>query len=113
MKSGCAERKHVKNEIKNNKNGGVRKGLINIQNIADNDCVKWSIVRYLHPADYNPKSITNADKCFAKKLDYKDIKFPVKVRDISKIEKKNSIGISPFGYKNRENHPHYVSKKCC
>ena len=47
---------------------------------------------------------TIIQKYFAKKLDYKDI---------YKIEKKNSIGISPFGYKNRENHPNYVSKKCC
>ena len=40
------------------------------------------------------------------------MKFPLKVRDIHKIEKKNSIGISVFGYENKENHPLYVSKKC-
>ena len=27
-----------------------RKGLINIQNIDDNKCFKWSIIRYLNPA---------------------------------------------------------------
>ena len=57
--------------------------------------------------------ITKADKDFSKSLDFKDIKFPVKVRDINKIEKKNSIGISAFGYENKEKHPIYVSKKCC
>ena len=40
-------------------------------------------------------------------------KFPVKIRDIHKIEKKNSISISVFGYENKEKHPIYVSKKCC
>ena len=30
-----------------------RKGLINIQNTDDNECFKWSIVRYLNPADRN------------------------------------------------------------
>ena len=40
------------------------------------------------------------------------MKFPLKVRDIHKIEKKNSIGISVFGYEDKENHPLYVSKKC-
>ena len=49
-------------------------------------------------------------KILPKKFDFKDIKFPVKVRDIHKIEKKNSIGISVFGYKNKEKHPIYVLK---
>ena len=47
------------------------------------------------------------------KLDFKDIKFPVKVRDIHKIEKNNSIGISVFGYGNKEKHPIYASKNRC
>ena len=46
-------------------------------------------------------------------LDFKDIKFPVKIRDIHKIEKKNSISISVCGNENKEKHPIYVSKKCC
>ena len=70
------------------------------------------MVRYLNPADHNPRRITKADKDFAKKLDFKDIKFPVKTRDIHKIEKKNSIGISVFGYENKEKYPVYVSKQC-
>ena len=71
------------------------------------------IVRYLTPANYHPARITKADKGFAKKLDFKDIKVSVKMRDMHKIEKKNSIGISVFGYGNKEKHPIYVSKKCC
>ena len=34
---------------------------------------------------------TKADKDFAEKLDFKDIKFPVTIRDIHKIEKKKRI----------------------
>ena len=34
------------------------------------------------------------------------------MRDIHKIEKKNSISISIYGYENKEKHPIYVSKKC-
>ena len=77
--------------------------MINIQNIDDNKCFKWYIVRYLNPEDRNPARIAKADKEFARKLDFKDIKFPVKFRDIHKIEKKNSIGIIAFGYKDKEN----------
>ena len=56
--------------------------MINIQNIADNQCFKWCLVRYLNLADHHPVRITKSDKDFAKKLDFKDIKYPVKVRDI-------------------------------
>ena len=67
--------------------------------------LKGCTVRYLHPADHNQRRITKADKDFAKKLDFKDKNFQ------SSLE--NSIGISLFGYENKEKHPIYVSKKCC
>ena len=89
-----------------------RKRLNSTQNIAYNECFKWCLVRYLNPANCHPAKIT-----FAKKLDFKDTKFPANVRDIHNIEKKNSIGISVFGYENKEKHPKkhpiYVSKKFC
>ena len=66
----------------------LQKRLINIQNIDDNECFKRCLVRYLNPADRNPARITKADKDFAKELDFKDIQFPFKVRDINKIGKK-------------------------
>ena len=44
-----------------------KKGLINIQNTGDNNCYKWCLVRYLHPADHNPRRITKADQDFVKK----------------------------------------------
>ena len=56
----------------------------------------------LNPADHNPRRITKADKEFAKRLDFKDKTFPAKIRDIHKIEKKNSISISDFGYEDKE-----------
>ena len=34
-----------------------RKGLINIQNIDNNECFKWCLVRYLNPADIDPARI--------------------------------------------------------
>ena len=68
-----------------------RKGLINIQNNIGNECFKWWLVRYLNPAYCNSARITKADKDFAKRLDFKGIKFPVKLRDIHKIEKKKIL----------------------
>ena len=75
-----------------------RKILVNIENIDDNGYFKWYLVRYLHPVNYNLKRIIKADNDFAKKLGFKEIKFPVKVRDIHKIQRKNSICPSVFGY---------------
>ena len=37
------------------------KGLINIQNIDDNQCYKWCLFRCLNPADHHPAKITKAD----------------------------------------------------
>ena len=74
--------------------------MINIQNIEGNEFFKWSLAKYLNPAEGNRVRITKAGKEFTKKLDIKDIKFPVKVRDIHKIEKINYVGISVLGYGN-------------
>ena len=57
----------------------------------------------MHPADHNPTRIRKVDKDFARELDFKDIKFPVKIGNIHKIGKNNCIGFSVFGYENKEN----------
>ena len=62
--------------------GHPRKGLIIIQNTDYIEWSKWCLVRYLNPADHNPKRITKSNKDFAKTLDFKDIKSPVKIRNI-------------------------------
>ena len=85
-----------------------KKGLINIENTDDNECFKWSTVRYLNLADRNTARIKKTDKEFAKKLDFKNINFPVKIRDHQRIEKNNFIDISVFGYENKEKHPIYL-----
>ena len=59
----------------------------------------------------SPARITKADKDFAKELSFKDLKFPVKIRNIYKIQKKNSISIRVFGYENKEKNQIHESKK--
>ena len=61
------------------------------------------MVRFLHPADYNPRRITKDGKDFAKGLDFKDIKFPVKSRDMHKIEKIILLVLVFLVMKNRKN----------
>ena len=41
----------------------------------------------MNSVDKNPARIIKIDKHFARKLEFKDMKFPVKIRDIHKVEK--------------------------
>ena len=68
---------------------------------------KVVLVRCLHPA-----RIRKIDEIVADELDFEDIKFPVKIKYIHKIEKQNYIGIIVLGYGNNNKHPIYISKKC-
>ena len=76
----------------------------------NNERLKGSLVRYLHPTDHHPARITKGDKDFSKRLHFKDIKFSGKFTDTHKVEKKNSIRISVFGYENKVKYAIYVSK---
>ena len=49
----------------------------------------WKVFsQIVNPVDHHSARIRKMDKDTTKKLDFKDIKFLSKVRDISKIEKK-------------------------
>ena len=69
---------------------------------------KWCLFRY---SNDHVAQITKADKDLTKRFDFKGINFPVKIRHIDKIEKKNSGGISVFGFKYKEKYPFYVPKQ--
>ena len=77
--------------------------MINVQNTDYNECFKWCLVRYLNTAEHNTRKITKTDKCFKKRLDFKDVTFPAITRDIHKIGRKKFIGISIFGMKINKN----------
>ena len=64
-----------------------KKSLINIRNTDVNECFKCWFFRYLHPADHHPARIRKVDKYFAKELDFKDIKFPVKIKIFLRLKK--------------------------
>ena len=90
-----------------------RTGLIDIENIDDNECSKWNIVRYLNLTDHHPRRITKSDKDFAKKHDFKDIKFPVKTRDIHKLKKRITSALVFLDMKIKKNIQSMHQKKCC
>ena len=54
--------------------------------------------------------IRKIEKLFEDELDVEDIKCPVKIKDIHKIEINNSIGISVFVYESKGKYSLYVSR---
>ena len=86
------------------------KGLINIKNI-DNECFRWCHIRYLNPQNKDPQRIKKCDKAYINKLDYTEVDFPVNIKQINKIEKKNNIRINLFGYEDKKPYPLYISKE--
>ena len=82
--------------------------MINIHNFYDNQCFKWCLMRYLHPADHHLARISKVDIMFEKESDFTGKKFPVK-KILTKL-KKNCISIIVFGYENREKCLLYVPK---
>ena len=76
--------------------------MINIQNFDDNECLKWCLVRYVHPEDHRPEKIREIIKLFGD-----DLGIEVNIKYIPKFKKK-SIGVSVFGYEDKEKHPIYV-----
>ena len=64
-----------------------KKALLNVKN-KDNKCFLWCVLRYLHPKGKNAELLTDL-KQKENSLNTKGIKFPVRVKDISKFESLN------------------------
>ena len=74
-----------------------KKAIINMQN-DDDQCFKWATARALNPVDKNPERITKILKMQAEKLNWNDVEFPMKVKDIRKFEKANEINVNVYSY---------------
>ena len=64
-----------------------KKAIINMEN-EDNKCFLWSILRYLHPREKHSPRINDLKK-YENDLNFKEINFPVTVKDITKFENQN------------------------
>ena len=80
------------------------KRIINIQNIDDNECFKWSIVKTLNLTGHNPRRITKADKNFAKNLDFKETQsFSAKLEIHKKLKKRIPLTLVFSVFKIKQN----------
>ena len=91
-----------------------KNAIINIKN-EDDKCFLWSILRYLHPKEIHGERLTDLIK-YENDLNFKEINFPVKVRDITKFENNNPDlpGINVFSVNdNNKIYPLRISQKDC
>ena len=54
-------------------------------------------MKYFNPINKDAAEIRSFNEKFAKQLNFKDVKFPVHIKDYGKTKKQNSISISVFG----------------
>ena len=91
-----------------------KNAIINIKN-EDDKCFLWSILRYLHPKEIHGERLTDLIK-YENDLNFKEINFPVKVKDITKFENNNLDlpGINVFSVNdNNKIYPLRINKKDC
>ena len=70
--------------------------VIHIKNEKDNKCFLWCILAKLYPANNNKQRISNY-KPYEDKINMKGIEYPVRIKDIPKVEKQNSnLSINVF-----------------
>ncbi|PAA77928.1 hypothetical protein BOX15_Mlig019720g4 [Macrostomum lignano] len=70
--------------------------LVNVKNTTDNRCFLWSILAKLHPVKEHRYRVGKYTQ-YINEINLGDVEFPVDIRDISEIEKLNSLHINVFG----------------
>ena len=111
-------------DYKPNKGGGSyiplpefiqeKNAIINIKN-KDDKCFLWSVLRHIHPVQKNGERISDLKK-YENDLNFKQIKFPVQVKDITKFENQNPglPGINVFSVDdNNKVYPFRTNQKDC
>ena len=81
-----------------------KKAIINMKN-DDNECFKWCIARALNPVEKNAERITKILRLQTEKLNWKDMKFPMDLKQINDFERLNNVCVNVFGYEKNEVYP--------
>ena len=86
--------------------------IINVKNLKDNKCFTWSILAKFYPVNDHKERVTKYAP-YEHLLNMSDIDYPVRIKDISKVEKQNNININVFALDNQKDkqsiYPVYVS----
>ena len=91
-----------------------KNAVINIKN-EDDKCFLWSVLRYLRPVQKNGERLSDLKK-YENDLNFNQINFNVKVKDITKFENQNPDlpGINVFSAnENNKTYPLRINQKDC
>ena len=91
-----------------------KNAIINIKN-EDDKCFLWSVLRYLHPKEFHGERLSDLKK-YENDLNFKQIEFPVRVKDITKFLKQNPDlpRINVFSLnENNKIYPLRINRKDC
>lgn len=72
----------------------AKKAIVNVKN-NDCYCFKWALLSALHPVSKNSDRVSSYKK-YENSLNFGGIAFPIKIKDIAKIETLNNISINVF-----------------
>lgn len=71
----------------------------------------WCVTRAFNPVDKHPERITKLLREQSERLDWGDMKFLVKLKEVGGFENLNSlISVNVFGYKEQTIYPLRISK---
>lgn len=106
--SKCEHFQHGSSYIKLPNSLKQKKAIINVKNF-DNQCFKWAVLSALFPNKIHAERVIHYKK-YQNKLNFKGVKFPVKINDIGKFERNNSnISINVYAHENKSNSAHTYS----
>ena len=80
------------------------KCVVNVQN-SDNECFRHAVMACLYRPKANPSRVSSYKDFYdcPDTPDFSEVDYPVKLKDISKFEKKNMISVNVYGVKEWSN----------
>lgn len=88
-----------------------KKAVINVENLNDNKCFRWALKSALFPVKNHVNRTGVYPKDEDDNLDFTGIDYPVKIKDIPRFERQNSLGINVFRLDGIKICPLFISKQ--
>ena len=85
-------------------------GIVNLKNIDDDQCFKWSVTRYLNPLLQKryAEKLTQKLRDQSEKLDWSCTSFPTPLHELDIFENMNKISVMVFGWDEDEKEVRYL-----
>ena len=85
-------------------------GIVNVKNIDDDQCFKWSLTRYLNPLlqKWYAEKLTQKLRDQSEKLDWSCTSFPTRLHELDIFENMNKISVMVFGWDDDEKEVTYL-----